>query len=164
MIKGIAAASINPEFLSHVAEHGLNFATTEEFTFRQALYLDTDAEYKLINSDKNNTFTVGHNFMSTWTHEEYKQLLGAKIPENYQLENVVDLVEEHFETPDAIDWRTKGAVNPVKNQAQCGSCWAFSATCADEGHWFIQTGKLLSLSEQQLVDCDTQCAGCNGGW
>ena len=66
--------------------------------------------------------------------------------------------------PASVDWRTKGAVNPVKNQGQCGSCWAFSATAAVEGAYAIKTGNLLSLSEQQLVDCDTQSQGCNGGW
>ena len=66
--------------------------------------------------------------------------------------------------PASVDWRTKGAVNAVKDQGQCGSCWAFSATAAVEGAYAIKTGNLLSLSEQQLVDCDTQSQGCNGGW
>nr|BAB13759.1 cysteine proteinase [Astragalus sinicus] len=76
----------------------------------------------------------------------------------YKYENVTTV-------PSNVDWRQKGAVTPVKDQGQCGCCWAFSAVAATEGIHQLSTGKLISLSEQELVDCDTKGVdqGCEGG-
>jgi len=74
-----------------------------------------------------------------------------------------------FQTPqdvveDAVDWVQRGALNPIKNQGQCGSCWAFSTVGALESAYQIATGQLVNVAEQQLVDCDTSNDGCSGGW
>jgi len=65
--------------------------------------------------------------------------------------------------PTNYDWSSAGAVTPVKDQGQCGSCWAFSATETIESYWFLSKGQLPTLSEEQIVDCDTTDGGCNGG-
>jgi len=67
------------------------------------------------------------------------------------------------ELAESVDWTTKGAVTKVKDQGQCGSCWAFSTTGGLEGAWQISSGKLTSMSEQFFVDCSKQNSGCNGG-
>jgi len=72
---------------------------------------------------------------------------------------------EGLQVASSIDWVSRGAVTPIKDQGQCGSCWTFSTTGAIEGAWQIATGTLLSLSEQQIVDCSSSGgSGCGGGW
>jgi C1A family cysteine protease len=63
-----------------------------------------------------------------------------------------------------VDWRERHVVNPIRDQYDCGSCYAFSTIAAAESAYAIKTGKLYMLSEQHIVDCDTHSFGCDGGW
>ena len=115
-----------------------------------------------MNRAANGSYITAHNMFSTMTEEEKTKMFG-RIPVSTQNMggNATELSTDTI--PDAVDWRSQGVVNPVQNQGQCGSCWAFSSTAAIESAHAIKTGNLLKLSEQQFVDCDTQSSGCNGG-
>jgi C1A family cysteine protease len=114
----------------------------------------------------NYSWTMGVNKFADLTADEFKAMYtgGIRIPKKSLRAKAVG----PFNTtanPTSVDWSQKGAVTPVKNQQQCGSCWAFSTTGSVEGAWFLSNGTLVSLSEQQLVDCSGPEGnqGCNGG-
>jgi hypothetical protein len=112
---------------------------------------------------KGATWTAGLTQFSDMTADEFKAYVSRPM-DMTRTRNVQMLPE--LEAPVAdVDWRTKGAVTPVKNQGQCGSCWSFSTTGSTEGANFIKNGKLVSLSEQQLMDCSTAEGdhSCQGG-
>jgi len=108
-------------------------------------------------------FTVGINQFADMTRQEFKKTMLTYQASRKVQKNVVVLDETNL--ADSVDWVSKGAVTPVKNQGQCGSCWAFSTTGSTEGAYQIATGQLKSFSEQELVDCAGSYGnqGCNGG-
>lgn len=152
------------EFIKFSSLFGKSYGTKEEYEFRQSLFKNTLAFIRSENVKSENAFTVGINKFADWTPQEYKRLLGYKPirgAKNYPVAEV----DANVSIPASIDWRTEGAVNLVKDQGQCGSCWAFSAVSGLESRYKIAHGTLYSLSEQQLVDCCNYggSMGCNGG-
>ena len=146
------------KFMEFVSTHGKSYGTVAEFQFRSKVFKASLAEIDQLNASQD-TATYGVNFLADMTTSEKKKMLGYKAQPRTSEPELLDV--SNLEA--TVDWRTKGAVTPVKNQGQCGSCWAFSTTGAVEGAMFQKTGKLQSFSEQQLVDCSTQNSGCNGG-
>jgi len=98
------------------------------------------------------------------TKEEFvAHYLGRKLSAPRKAKAHGHVKASNATAPSSYDWRDKGAVSPVKDQAQCGSCWAFSVVQEIEGQYAIANGKIATFSEQQVVSCDTTDSGCNGG-
>lgn len=113
------------------------------------------------NNANEHPFTLAMNYMGDWTHEEYKERLGYISVRDRGMQSRGELPEETSKAlPTNVDWRNKGAVQKIKDQGSCGSCWTFSATSAIESAWFIKNGNLPDLSEQQMVDCAKDIQGC----
>jgi len=148
------------EFMGFVSNHGRSYATKAEYNFRLAQFSKRVAEHKRWNASEQ-TSSQGINHLTDRTDDEIKMLNGFKQMSTVAERREVVLDVAAAATP--IDWRTLGAVTPVKNQGHCGSCWSFSTTGAMEGAHFKATGNLVSLSESNLVDCSWLNHGCNGG-
>ncbi|CAO1943638.1 unnamed protein product [Urochloa humidicola] len=152
-----------------LAEHGRAYNALGEHDRRFRVFWDNLRFVDAHNARAGeHGYRLGMNQFADLTNDEFRAAyLGAKLPapgnnravgERYRHDGVEAL-------PDKVDWREKGAVAPVKNQGQCGSCWAFSAVSSVESINKLVTGELVSLSEQELVECSTNGgnSGCNGG-
>ena len=127
------------EYFKFVSKYGRMMGTKEELEFRSSIFKKNLAAIRLENSRNGNSFSLGINKFADWTPTEYKRLLGYKP--NSSLKNVTYVTAPPAvqAPPLSIDWRTMGAVNPVKDQGQCGSCWTFSAVGSLESRYQIKS-------------------------
>ncbi|KAK3017951.1 hypothetical protein RJ639_005230 [Escallonia herrerae] len=133
-----------------IARYGRIYKDAEEKNRRFKIFEENVKHIEAFNRANAKHYKLSVNEFADLTNEEFT--------------NSRNRFKSHV-VPPTMDWRKKGAVTPVKDQGQCGCCWAFSAVAATEGITQLKTGKLISLSEQELVDCDTggEDQGCEGG-
>ena len=164
LLSADAMINIKNEFENWKVVHGKSYDTDVEHRYRFAIFSQNYINIQMRNK-QNRSVILGINRFADLTNDEFKaNHLSKYMPKPY-IKNLRPVSPSVEDLPTEVDWVAKGAVTPVKNQGQCGSCWAFSTTGSVEGAWFLKTGELVSLSEQQLVDCSTAEGnqGCNGG-
>lgn len=162
VVVAVAALSQDDMFEAFVKTHGKVYLSGEEKTYRVKTFKSNLAKIDYLNSLDTGAVYGATAFADLSPEEFSMKYLGLHHDHSHGTAPVAPL--KSGAVPASFDWREKGAVTPVKDQGQCGSCWSFSTTGNIEGVWQIAGHKLTSLSEQNLVDCDTKAdQGCNGG-
>lgn len=157
-----------PTFQAYMEKFGRNYNTASETAGRFEIFKDN---LKLIEQrNAKGQEKHGINEFADMTSEEFSQKFllrrdGTWDAMKPKYASKAPVWEESQATAKSVNWcdSDKGACTPIKNQGQCGSCWAFGATEMVESEYFLQTGTLYELSPQQLTSCDTYCDGCSGG-
>jgi C1A family cysteine protease len=154
-------------FQEWMGKHSKNYATQNEYETRLNNFIETTKRVAQLNARSkalNSTATFALNKFSDLTLEEFSARLGMKGYQPAQIPGV-PVADVKVGAPSSFDWRKKNGITAIKDQGQCGSCWAFSCTESIESVYMIKGGKTnqVPLAPQQIVDCDRNDAGCNGG-
>ncbi|XP_037092149.1 procathepsin L-like [Pollicipes pollicipes] len=164
---GAASAFVErAEWEAFKSTHSKTYSNIIEEFHRMKVYADNKAfvdKHMAEYAEGKHTFTVALNKFADLTSEEFSSMYKGYVAQTSRPHATHQLTGKA--TAATVDWRDQGAVTPVKDQGQCGSCWAFSATGSLEGAWKLAGNQLASFSEQQLVDCSGNYGnlGCNGG-
>lgn len=166
-------AEIFTQFQQFTKTYSKSYSTIEEtkerFEIFKENYINMEKHNQINSIKKHDDAVMGVTQFFDLTTEEFRRTylnLNISTLDRIRAQNSekkVVITKAKGNAPDAYDWREHGAVTQVKNQGQCGSCWAFSAIGNIEGQYQMKTQKSALFSEQQLVDCDTVDQGCNGG-
>ncbi|XP_066529050.1 procathepsin L-like [Hoplias malabaricus] len=173
-VAGAASVSLEDlEFHSWKLKFGKIYHSALEESQRKQIWLENRKlvlVHNMLADQGIRSYRLGMNQFADLDNHEYRQMLKGSLQSFNKTKSRVATTflrqAGGANLPETVDWRAKGYVTEVKDQKLCGSCWAFSATGALEGQMFRKTGSLVSLSEQQLVDCSRAFGneGCNGGW
>ncbi|XP_045814068.1 ervatamin-C-like [Trifolium pratense] len=155
--------ALRKRFEGWVKRHGRKYKHSEEWEVRFGIY-QANVQYIECKNAQKNSYNLTDNKFAYLTNEEFRSTYMG-LTTTLHSHNTGFRYDEHGNLPKSKDWRKEGAVTKIKDQGECGSCWAFSAVAAVEGIHKIKSGKLVSLSEQELVDCDVKNGnqGCQGG-
>jgi C1A family cysteine protease len=158
------------EFEAWTKQYNKKYVADADYEHAYSNYLDNAVRVNKLNAESNGKTTYAMTKFADMSPAEFQKMYLNTKPGDIakQLkEHGVAVAEPKTAPnglPDTWDWRLKNAVTPVKDQEQCGSCWAFSTTENLESMWFLAGNPIPTLGPQQLVDCDPQSQGCNGGW
>ncbi|XP_061263051.1 cathepsin F isoform X1 [Bos javanicus] len=156
----VKMASIFKDF---VTTYNRTYDSQEEASWRMSVFANNMVRAQKIQALDRGTARYGVTKFSDLTEEEFRTIYLNPLLKDAPGRNMRPAQPVTDVPPPQWDWRNKGAVTNVKNQGMCGSCWAFSVTGNVEGQWFLKRGTLLSLSEQELLDCDKTDKACLGG-